>query len=345
MSQISIKALLAAHVGANGKTWDHDRSSTVGASEVGQCLRKIWFVKNQTPPEYKESYGARLRGDLIESHYWEPGLRSQFSDQLLYAGKDQKTFVDGYLSATSDGLLVGLPRDALAHYGIKDMGSDCLVVECKSIDPRVDLKEAKEGHKFQIQCQMGLIRRSTPYRPNYALISYTNASFLDEITEFASAFDDEIYEAAKDRALQVMTADAALDLPPEGKIAGGKECDYCPYKQACAGETAGAIPKDEQPLGHNAITKLAALIEKEQWARARKEAASKRHAITQEVIKKFLREHETRKVAWEGWSVSYFPVKGRLSLDKDAMKAAGIDLTPFEKQGPPSERLTIRAKS
>ena len=39
MPTISIKSMLDAHVAANGKTWAHDRDLTVGASEVGQCLR------------------------------------------------------------------------------------------------------------------------------------------------------------------------------------------------------------------------------------------------------------------------------------------------------------------
>ena len=348
MPAISIKSMLDAHVAANGKTWAHDRDLTVGASEVGQCLRKTWFAKNgvDPDPDYVDRYGAKLRGDLIENHHWEPGIRAQLPDgvALLFAGADQKTLVDGYLSATSDGLLVGVSSDALSHHGVDDIGGDSLVVECKSIDPRVSLKVAKAEHEFQVHCQMGLIRHCTAYRPNYALISYTDASFLDDVTEFAIPFDPEIYAAAKTRATRVMTAAASQDLPPEGKLAGGGECRYCPHRSRCAGDTVGAIPEDREPLGGNALAALKTLIDEEQAARVEKDATARRHAEAQERIKEFLREHRTRKVEGDNWSVAYFPVKGRLSLDRKAVEAAGIDLSPFETPGDPGERLTIKVK-
>jgi len=179
MSDLSIKAMLGRHVAQNPKIWAHDRDLTVGASEIGQCARKTWFAKNDTPadPDHIDRYGAKLRGDLIEAHYWEPGIRAQLPDgvELMFAGREQKTLVDGYLSATSDGLLVGLPRDCLRWLGVDDLGGDCLVVECKSIDPRVDLREAKAEHAFQVHCQMGLIRLCSEHEPSYALISYTDA--------------------------------------------------------------------------------------------------------------------------------------------------------------------------
>ena len=218
------------------------------------------------------------------------------------------------------------------------------MVECKSIDPRVGLKEAKAEHEFQVHCQMGLIRHCTEYSPDFALISYTDASFLDDVTEFAIPFDPEIYAAAKSRATRVMTADAALDLPPEGKLAGGGECRYCPHRSRCAGVTVGAIPEDREPLGGNALAALGALVEAEQAARAGKDATARRHAEAQERIKQFLREHRTRKVEGDNWSVTYFPVKGRTSLDRKAVEAAGIDLSPFEKPGDPGERLTVKVK-
>ena len=57
-----------------------------------------------------------------------------------------------------------------------------------------------------------------------------------------------------------------------------------------------------------------------------------------------MREHRTRKAEGDNWSVTWFPVKGRLSLDRKAVEAAGIDLSPFETPGDPGERLTIKVK-
>jgi len=40
--------------------------------------------------------------------------------------------------------------------------------------------------------------------------------------------------------------------------------------------------------------------------------------------------------------VSMSLAKGRASLDRKAVAAAGIDLTPFEKIGAPVERLSVK---
>lgn len=322
-----------------------DRLTTVGASEVFQCARKIAYAKAETPadPDHEDRYGARLRGDLIENHFWEPALRGQKPEgtQLLFAGTEQRTLVDGYLSATSDGLLVGVAPDSLAHLGVADLGSDALVVECKSIDPRVSLKEAKAEHSGQTQVQMGLIRHCTPYRPEYALISYADASFLDTITEFAVRFDPAVYAAAKARANTIMLAEDPAELAPEGKIAGGDECRYCAFKSRCIGALVAAIPRDSVPIGANAQASLKALVEQHEQADGEAEAATGRREQVRELIRGLLRELGTRKVSGDGFSVSWFPVKGRKSLDRKAAEQAGLDLSRFEKEGDPSERLTI----
>ncbi|MEI6986543.1 MAG: hypothetical protein WCK65_10470 [Rhodospirillaceae bacterium] len=184
--------------------------------------------------------------------------------ELLFAGREQKTLIDGYLSATSDGLLVGVAADCLSHHGIPDLGSDTLVVECKSIDPRVSLKEAKGEHSGQTQVQMGLISHCTPHRPNFALISYADASFLDTITEFVVAFDPAVYAAAKDRARLIMLTEDPSKRLAEGKIAGGDECKYCSFKSGCLASPAVRVHTSPQSLrggaavGANAIAHLKA---------------------------------------------------------------------------------------
>jgi len=44
--------------------------------------------------------------------------------------------------------------------GIEDIGpSCCVVLECKSIDPRANIDEVKPEHLYQVQVQLGLIRK------------------------------------------------------------------------------------------------------------------------------------------------------------------------------------------
>ena len=343
--RISIKDMADSHVASNRKHWSHDRLTTVGASETFLCARRTAYAKAETAPDpdYEDRYGARVRGDLIENYFWEPAIRGQKPEgvQLLFAGREQKTLVDGYLSATSDGLLVGVAPDALAHLGVPDLGSDTLVVECKSIDPRVSLKEAKAEHSGQTQVQMGLIRACTPYRPNFALISYADASFLDTITEFAVAFDPAVYAAAKERARRIMLAEDPATLPPEGRIAGGGECRHCAFHHRCQGAVVGAIPRDSVPVGANALAHLKALVEQHEQADGEAEAAGRRREDIREQVRVLLRELGTRKVLGDGFVISWFPVKGRKSLDRKAAERAGLDLAPFEREGDSSERLTI----
>src|SRR3954470_741978 len=97
---------------ASLNTWfHHDRSKSVGASEIGQCARKTFWVKHEgTVPrdaDWFDRYGARVRGSIMEEAFWQPALKAKFGDRVLVSGKDQKTLQLGYLSATPDALIVG----------------------------------------------------------------------------------------------------------------------------------------------------------------------------------------------------------------------------------------------
>lgn len=344
--KISLKEWLASYGTGLKKTWAHDRSNTVGASEVGQCIRKVWFGKVDADPDgdYVNQWGAALRGTLIEEHYWVPGLRAALPDEieLLYAGEEQRTLVDGYLSATPDGLLVGPIDDGLRHLGVKDIGAS-LAVECKSIDPRVGIQQEKPEHSFQTQVQLGLLRFGTPYRPTHALISYTDASFFDDVREFVVRFDPRIYQAAKERARRIMMAEEAVELEPEGRLAGGEECKYCAFKRRCAEITIGSIPDDaESQLGANALSELQALRDEERALAEQLEQAELAHNTIKEGIKQFLRANGVRKAKTEGWSITWFSVKGREFVDTKAAEASGIDLSAFKRIGDPSDRLLVK---
>lgn len=330
---ISIRDIIHRYAATLGKQWSHDRSATVGASEIGQCARKTWFVKHDAPrdPDYVETWGARFRGDLIENHFWLPALRSRLPGgvRLLYAGEEQETLIDGYLSATTDGLLVW-PDEY------------CINLDCKSIDPRIDLQKEKTEHSFQVQVQMGLIRHCTPHQPDQSILSYINASFFDDVREYVIRWNPRIYRAAQARARDIMTARDPLDLPPEGKMAGGGECHYCAWASHCAAVTVAGIPTSDSTLDDDAANELKAMRNIERELAAAKETAAEEHARAQEDIKRFLRQANVRRHKGDGWSVSYSPTSGKTTLDIAAIDAAGIDLSPFYKPGKSGERLTVR---
>ena len=115
------------------------------------------------------------------------------------AGDGQDTILDGRSSATLDGLAIDCPPDILSEYDIPDIESDCFVVEMKSFDPRIGIGEAKAVHIGQTHMQMGLIRQTTDYEPNYALVVYVQASWIDDIRCYPVAFDEKIYQIGRER--------------------------------------------------------------------------------------------------------------------------------------------------
>jgi hypothetical protein len=349
-----IAEALASYANATARVFE-DRAQSVGASEVGQCGRQVFWLKNEDDPahsaprdsDYEDTWGARTRGSIFETHFWEPALRQRFGDNLLYAGANQRTLTSEFLSATPDGLLIELPRDALASLGITDIGSDhSLLVECKTADPRAAFDAVKPEHAFQAQCQLGLVRELTKHRPDYALISYSDASFWNEGREFAVKFNEAVFINAKARARRIMTATAAEELPPEGWIAGGRECRYCPFTRAC-GRQRHAVPgqTDSKP-DPQFIAEIADLARAAKQQESESDAANTKLRQLQHEIRERLRSHGLRRIEGDGVAVTWGSVKGRQSFDmkgiRQAAAAAGIDLTRFETVGDPTDRLVIR---
>src|SRR5437763_1340966 len=117
-----IEDILRGHVATIHPNRDEDRASTVGASDVDRCERQVFCTKHVgdptygTPrdPDYVDRWGARERGIVFERAFFEPALRTRFGNNLLFAGDEQQTFRQDFLSATPDALVVNLPRNVLA---------------------------------------------------------------------------------------------------------------------------------------------------------------------------------------------------------------------------------------
>ena len=229
-----VKEAFDKHARTARKEFMRGREKTVGSSEIGQCARKVWYLKHATEPDagYVDTWGAARRGSVFESRFFVPAMRKHYGDKLLFAGGEQKRLVDKYLSATPDGLLIDQPRNLLAGLMVPNIGpSRCVVIECKTIDPRINLSEPKSTHVFQAIVQLGLLRKLTNYKPDYAVLIYTNASFYDDTVEFVIKFDPAVFAEAEKRANRIMISSLASDLKPEGWIEGGDECTYCPFSK------------------------------------------------------------------------------------------------------------------
>lgn len=358
MTAFSLRAIHNSYAATSQRVFAHDRSNTVGASEVGQCLRKVWFTKNEIDPDFgitrdpdhEDSWGARVRGSVYENAFWEPALRAGLPEgaELHFAGADQRTLVRDFLSATPDAIVTGLARDCLSHLDVPDIGGDCLVVECKTADPRTKLAEAKPEHVFQVQVQIGLIRATTNFRPEWGLITYTDTSFWNEVIEFPVCFDEAVYLHALDRAALAMTASNVHDVRPEGWIAGGKECDFCPFTGACGRAKAERVPAENRCADPEVEAEIATKGRLARLLKTEAEAILTRAKAKEQEVRDLMASAGARSVDRDGVKITWSAVRGRPSYDmkglRAAAEAAGIDVEAFSTVGDPTDRLVITVR-
>lgn len=348
-------------VAGSQKTWRHDRSASVGASEAFGCIRKSWLSKRGKDfgfikdPEYRENWGAVRRGDLLENYHVVPAVRSGLKRrglELIMEGENQDTIIDGVSSATLDGLIVDptgakLPRDFLAYYGIEDIDEDSIVLEMKSFDPRISIAHEKAIHRGQVQMQTGLIRETSKYKPRYAVILYVNASWIDDIRAFVVEFDESVYQIGRERARKVFEVDDPAMLGAEGKLDG--MCDYCPFQRACAEISVKRVPKSRKALTKKEvgaqdeslvqeINDLA--LELRDMKQASKALDRDIEERNEAIRQKLIMANESRAVG-SGWKASYTTVAGRRTLSKAKMEEAGLDPEDFMEVGAGYEKLTM----
>lgn len=333
--------ILDRHVKASAKAWD--RSKTVGASEIGQCSRRVWYSKNKQPHdvEFVDDWGMRMRGTVFEDAFWVPAMRAKFGAALQYAGEQQHTFVEKHLSATPDSLVTGLKRDALKQLGINDIKSDCILVECKTIDPRASLRQAKPHHVFQAQVQLYMVRNQTRHKPTYNVLSYTDASQWSSVREFVVEYDATVAEAAVARASMIMSAKASTDMQPEGWIGGGGECRNCPYARAC-GIDMRNLPFADKPCDPQQVAEISDMAADLRELEAGAETTAQAVRVQMLAIKARLRELGLRKVPGV---LTWSHVRGSKRYDAQGIQKAaieqGIDIEKYARTGEPSDRLTL----
>ncbi|MEO5342198.1 MAG: hypothetical protein H7842_02470 [Gammaproteobacteria bacterium SHHR-1] len=326
-----IKATAAARktVFTNASGAVHDRSQFLGGSEAYGCIRRSWFSKHDTPKNdgYTESWGHFARGHAIEDWAVDLIRKSYPQAQYHYTGADQTTLVHQNLAVTPDGLLV--------------LDGEAIVVEIKSLDPRSNLDRPKPQHVFQAQLQIEMFHQCTEHRPEKAFLFYVNASDFSDLRLHPVERDEGVITAALNRASQVFNTADPLLLAPEGNLSD--ECKYCAWTQACGDALINHFPTDKlDALPADLEEDLAELIERRENIKAEIGECKQDQAVIDEQIKVLLRQHNIKAAKAEAFNISYALVSGRKSLDLEAVEAEGIDLTPFYKEGKPSERLTVK---
>lgn len=202
------------------------REQFVSASEIGKCLRMIWFGKN-VPLEqgnYMDgNWGFAERGHSHEQWIVEQLRSYEHEYDWTYIGKDQVSFYDGNQSGTPDGLLN-------CEHGL-------LVVDFKSIDPRKNRNKLPVPENVdQIIQNIDLMEVCLDVDIDGGLLAYSDASNYADIIEYKiNRSNPKVGERMielENRAETVMTATSADQLPPEGIYSGG--CTYCNHKALCS---------------------------------------------------------------------------------------------------------------
>lgn len=254
MPRLDLHAAALAHAHESKTGFEHDRSKTVGASEIGRCIRAVAMKKQGVKPDtdHVDDPGFATRGNLIEDGWAAPVLAraaEAAGAKLLWSGQENQTSIvweKKYASCTPDGLFVGVPRDWLAGLGVKKC-SPHVLAEIKSIDPRVSPDRLpKDGHPEQAHFGMGLVRAATEYKPEFALLYYVNCSKLTDQYPLVIAFNESYFARQLARAKKAVTTPWKT-LVAEGKIGGGKQCKYCEFQRTCLGKRSSVSADSRVP--------------------------------------------------------------------------------------------------
>jgi len=197
------------------KRWRHNRKLTVGASEVGSCIRSVWYAKHGYPEERAQSWGPAERGNVIEK--W---VMKRLKAAGVAVENVQKTLLEPPLSATLDFTYQGMP------------------VDVKSLDPRIH-DPVRQKHRFQLQVQMRLTGAAEGW------LLYVNASDFSDLREVRLEFDPSVAEAMRERAWVMLRAVE----PPEREGRWTGDCQWCPFQSECLGKPIigeGALSEAEQ---------------------------------------------------------------------------------------------------
>lgn len=350
----STTKLCAAGVAQQKKTWSgHDRDATIGASEIGSCARMQVLRKQGHPhdADFVEDYGALERGNAIEAWFiermqaeLERGYEAgEHSIELLWAtDSGQTTLVRGAQSVTPDGIFASHKAEIQLDNG---QTVKCLLNEVKSIDPRPyeRLVKPKFNHVQQVIQGMDLVRELTEFKPDWAVITYINASFLSQQKSFFIPFSQSKADGLRRRAEMI---NYAKEIPePEGHMYETGDCDYCPFKKACELMRFGDMPKAERGgvSQADADTVVAAARRLTSAKSALVEAEENKITAERELVD-LMSKLRTSKLQHGDVSVSVWTQAAPPSIDVKAMRDAGIDVDAYLKPHTPGPRVSVRMK-
>jgi len=201
-----------------------DRTKYIGASEIGNCLRRVVCSKLQPEPFDQASMGRMLAGRAMENEVVQL-VRVALNGRLRNTGRVQLDLHHPTLPfhAHPDGRIIG-GFDGLDGDGVLEVKT-----ASASTFKRFQSDGLPQNYIDQVQAQMGLSGLL------WGLVVLVSRENLAEMTTFTIRFDPGHYARLEERAVRavgVLTSNNnQVDLPGEPERGF---CHTCPYSAQCA---------------------------------------------------------------------------------------------------------------
>jgi hypothetical protein len=328
------------------KKWAHKRHLFASASQIGLCAKKQKYMMERggvvIDDDRPEAWGVFARGDTSEE--WHVGVchRAQLDQfggpetglKFQFLGEDQITVIDDArrLSATPDGIMW--------------LRGEPILLEFKSIDPRVTLDGPKDQHRRQVLFGMGLMNDVHEIKPRRALIVYLDCSNYAVISTFLVDYDEVEIGALIDRAMLIHNT--PLDeVTAEGAVFNTGECGNCQFAAMCKeGVAAKAETLDEDTRFDEETLELIDELADKRWRAMHKENLAKidKDDSTGK-IRMMLDGANAAYAMTERYSIRQSHVAGRETCDWKRAIADGVDLSDYVSRSNGSVRLSVRRRT
>ncbi|AHJ13089.1 hypothetical protein [Sulfurospirillum multivorans] len=267
-----------------------DRSTYVGASDIGQCLKKSYLSKFDKEDFDFEQLLIFERGHVAEGIFIK-GLENSpkkdaftFTKQVEFVGKDQWSFLRAHLD-----LHVNFPQEDVA-------------VEGKTFRTALPDDKPRLSWVYQNHIQMWLANESTG-RKTRGVIAAIDLNTAKR-HEFPVVFSEILLHQAQQRGLKLWNAIQSR-TEPEGEVSD--LCGSCKYKSSCSTllHNAEKLPDEIDSM----LTKLKELS-----------AAEKEAKALRENIKAFMEAANIKKGIGTKYNAIMYENSGKSSISLDLLK-------------------------
>jgi CRISPR/Cas system-associated exonuclease Cas4 (RecB family) len=192
-------------------------------SEIGNCLRKIWFSYKKPKEIDKETIKVFHVGNILHSFISEV-LKNDKSAQVKLVEPEvpfRMSFGDNFtISGRVDEVLVVI------------MNGQKIAIEVKSTKSLASIKEASLPHKMQLQLYLHALRIK------HGIVLYIEKHSL-LIKQYDVEYDPLFVETILDR-FQILDASLKANMIPEPEAKLDEKmkwmCRFCDYSEECNGQ-------------------------------------------------------------------------------------------------------------